>query len=61
MREIGEAEIFEYCVCLWPPELDFFFVFLFGAFGNRVAMAMAMARAMDRLGADFGPFCSFFF
>jgi hypothetical protein len=25
LREIGEAEIFEYCVCLWPP--DFLFIF----------------------------------
>ena len=35
MREIGEAEIFEYCVCLWRPELELFIFFLFLFFDRR--------------------------
>jgi hypothetical protein len=45
LREIGEAEIFEYCGPGLGPELELFFFlfFFFWAAGNHVAMAMAMA------------------
>ena len=55
MREIGEAEIFEYCGPGLGPELELFFFlffFFFWAAGNHVAMAMAMAMAMAKLGDD---------
>ncbi len=51
LREIGEAEIFEYCGPGLGPELEllfifyFFYLFFFWAAGNHVAMAMAMAMA----------------
>ncbi len=52
MREIGEAEIFEYCVPGLGPELElfiYFFLSFFWASGNHVAMAMAMAKLGDDL------------
>jgi hypothetical protein len=60
LREIGEAEIFEYCGPGLGPELEFFYYyyfFFFWASGNHVAMAMAMAMAGNR----FWPFWSFFY
>ncbi len=55
LREIGEAEIFEYCLPGLGPKLELFvFFFLFSAFGNHVAVAMAMAIAMA--GSRFWPF-----
>ena len=60
LREIGEAEIFEYCVCLWRSELELLFYYVFfSVFFRPPEITWPWPWPWPWPGADFGHFEAF--